>query len=110
MNRARVTSQVSPVSVARSRMVRPGSGVIVPHGGQPPYITRSASSTPSAASAGSNGVRFPAVSSASSRCTSASWACRRLMKPADCSADQVQTVVVGSVFGQVADRSALAPR
>jgi hypothetical protein len=34
VNLASVTSQESPVSVARSRTVRPGSGVIVPQLGQ----------------------------------------------------------------------------
>ena len=44
---------------------------------------------------GPSGVRLPAVSSASSRCTSASWACRRLMKPADWSADRVRPASQG---------------
>ena len=49
VNRARVTSQLSPVSVVRTRMVRLSSSVLVPQGGSPPYITLSTSSTPSAA-------------------------------------------------------------
>ncbi len=95
VKRASVSSQLSPVSADRSRTVRPSSGVIVPQGGQPHGVTRSASSTPSRQSAGSIGVRSPAVSSASSRCTSASWACRRRMNPTVCSVHQVQAGVSG---------------
>ena len=61
------------MSVARSRNAGAlSSGVKVPHPGSPPYMTRSASSTPSADKAGSSGVRVPAVSSASTRWISAS--------------------------------------
>jgi hypothetical protein len=53
------------------------SGVNLPHSGTPPYMTRSPSSTPSAASSGSTGVGLPAASSASIRWISASCAWRR---------------------------------
>ena len=70
--------------LSETRTVAAGSAVNVPHGGTPPYITRSTSSTPSSARAGSRGVRLPAISSASTRWMRASWACRRRMKPTDC--------------------------
>ena len=50
---------VAGVLEARSRSVPALLGVKFPHGGMPPYMTRSASSTPSALSPGSIGVRRP---------------------------------------------------
>ena len=63
--------------------------------GHPPYMTRSTSSTPSALSCGSSGVRSP-DQSASIRWISASWAWRRRMKPMVWSSDQVQAGVSGA--------------
>ena len=84
----------SPVSV-QSRRTWWGSGSHEPQGGHPPYITPMTSATPSAASRGSTSDGAPAASSASMRCTSASWAWRRRMKPTVWSSDQVHASAAG---------------
>jgi hypothetical protein len=70
-------------------------------------MTRSTSSTPSLASAGSMSLGTPAVSSASTRWISASCAWRRRTKPTVLSSAQVHTGVSAGVEASTSSRPAL---
>ena len=84
------------MSVASTRPPT-SSTVNVLQAGTSPYMTVSASSTPSDASGASSSVTSPATSSASRRWMSASWAWRRRTKATVWSSAQVHTSVSGGV-------------